>query len=62
MPAVMLTPSLRSVASITAGYSADTLRVKFLQIKRMVLLVSPKSYNFVQIFKKSHFCNLIISY
>jgi len=27
MPAVMLTPSLRSVASITAGYSKDTLRV-----------------------------------
>ena len=27
MPAVMLTLSLRSVASITAGYSKDTLRV-----------------------------------
>ena len=41
MPTVMLTPSLRSVAIITAGYSKVTLWVKnFYMIKHLILPVS----------------------
>ena len=43
LPAVMLTSSQSSVASITAGYSKDTLRVKSIIDQNRILQVSPKN-------------------